>query len=227
MKKRCIFLAFIGTVAIVYLFEPKIDTLWCHSPNLVERKYISQPSFASDNQHVVFGVFHDSYREAIGICAFPDGGTNRIVSQKITIYTISLSGGKPEILAEATLPRGSNENASGSNNFVVWGLDQNFVAVSTSGNRYLINIKEQRIWPVKLTSVLNKKEIGLGLFKENWYDDQTLTSDKSTTVTYRDIEGIALYKKEFYEVSPGVMIERGGSNKVFRVLVDPLTLETL
>ena len=66
----------------------------CHSKDITTIKTFGRPTFSPDGKEIAFLGYKGLFRQPVGICTFPDGGTPLTVSQKVSIFTMDIESGK-------------------------------------------------------------------------------------------------------------------------------------
>lgn len=71
----------------------------CHSPQVLGGLTPNLPIFSPDGTTVAFLGDVELHREAVGLCAFPDGGKPLVLRRELQVYLVPANGGTPRLLA--------------------------------------------------------------------------------------------------------------------------------
>ncbi len=63
----------------------------CHSKETKQESVRSQAVFSPDGKSIAFTEYNETYRDPVGICTFPHGGTRLRISQELKLFKIDLS----------------------------------------------------------------------------------------------------------------------------------------
>jgi len=180
----------------------------CHSFEIRQEEHVSEPVFLTKTE-VAFMKFFTTYREPVGICTFPNGGTRLVVKKQIQLYKVR-SNGSYELLFKKLLPK-EIEFPPGveiANMFFKEGKIYMWLLFDSSEVQRLYYVFD--LSTMKFDDVdINSKTV---LVDENWQMGRFHSSNFEQIIDYDSDVGIALFTGgplEF-DIHSQQVVQRGG-----------------